>query len=112
MANESACVFHLKSASKNNVMSDLKSVTSKNNEIIEQYRLIFEQLWLFGMYATKKIQRLETEFDVASVIHEVDKKGIKQFVEKLISTSNMKSCSMLLPYGGSIILYQKIFLGS
>ena len=87
MVNESACVFHLKSASKNNVMSDLKSVTSSNNEIIEQYRLIFEQLWHFGIYATKKIQRLETEFDVASVIHEVDKKGIKQFVEKLISTS-------------------------
>ena len=87
MVNESACVFHLKSASKNNVMSDLKSVTSNNNEIIEQYRLIFEQLWHFGIYATKKIQRLETEFDVASVMHEVDKKGIKQFVEKLISTS-------------------------
>ena len=76
-----------KSDNRNNVISDLNSVTSKNNEIIEQYRIIFEQLWHFGIDATKKIQHLETEIDLASVIHGVDKKGIKQFVEKLISTS-------------------------
>lgn len=55
-------------------MSDSNSVASTNDEIIEQYRLIFEQLWHFGIDATKKIQDLETEFDVASVMREVDEK--------------------------------------
>ena len=87
MVNESACVFLLKSDNGNNGMSDLNCVTNINNEIIEQYRLIFEQLWHFGIDATKKIQLLETEFDVASGISEDDKHGINQFVEKLISTS-------------------------
>ena len=87
MVNESACVFLLKTNNRNNMMSDLNYVTNQNNEILEQYRLIFEQLWHFGIDATKKIQLLETEFDVAAVMREVDKKGINQFVEKLISTS-------------------------
>ncbi|MDN5847709.1 MAG: hypothetical protein L0H53_15705 [Candidatus Nitrosocosmicus sp.] len=89
MVNESASIVLLKSGNRNNdnVMSDLNSVTSINNEIIEQYRLIFEQLWHFGIDATKKIRDLETEFDMASVMHEVDEKGIHQFVEKLISSS-------------------------
>ena len=87
MVNESACVFLLKSNNRDNVMSDLNSVTNQNNAILEQYRLIFEQLWHFGIDATKKIQLLETEFDVAAVMREVDKKGINQFVEKLINTS-------------------------
>ena len=52
------------------------------------------------------------EFDVASVIREVDKNDINQFVEKLIIHQNMKSCFILLPYGGAIISYQKIYLGS
>ena len=63
MVNESACVCLPKSDNRNNVISDLNSVTSKNNEIIEQYRIIFEQLWHFGIDATKKIQHLETEID-------------------------------------------------
>ena len=87
MVNESACVFLLKSNNRDNVMSDLNSVTNQNNAILEQYRLIFEQLWHFGIDATKKIQLLETEFDLAAVMREVDKKGINQFVEKLINTS-------------------------
>ena len=45
------------------------------------------RLWHFGIDATKKIQLLETEFDVASGKSEDDKHGINQFVEKLISTS-------------------------
>ena len=69
------------------MLCDLNSVTSKNNEIIEQYRIMFRQLWHFGIDATMKIPRLETEIDLAYVIHKVAKKGIKQFVEKLISTS-------------------------
>lgn len=78
MVNESSCMFLLKTGNGNNdnVMSDLNSFTSTNNEIIEQYRLIFEQLWPFGIEATKKIQDLETEFDMASVMLEVDEKGI------------------------------------
>ena len=78
MVNESSCMFLLKTGNGNNdnVMSDLNSFTSTNNEIIEQYRLIFEQLWPFGIEATKKIQDLETEFDMASVMREVDEKGI------------------------------------
>ncbi len=87
MVNESACVFLLKSDNGNNVMSDLNDVIDTNNEMIEQYKLIFEQLWYFGIDATKKIQLVETEFDVASVIREVDKNGINQSVDKLISTS-------------------------
>lgn len=90
MINESACMFLLKSDNRNNVMSvmsDLNSVTSINTEVLEQHRLIFEQLWQFGIDAKKKIQDLENEFDMDSVIHEIDKKGIKQFVEKLISSS-------------------------
>ncbi len=87
MVNESTCVFLPKTDNGNNIMSDLNYITNINNEIIEQYRLIFEQLWHFGIDATKKIHLLETEFDVASVIREVDKNGINQFVEKLISTS-------------------------
>ncbi len=87
MVNESACVFLPKTDNGNNIMSDLNYITNINNEMIAQYRLIFEQLWQFGIDATKKIHLLETEFDVASVIREVDKNGINQFVEKLISTS-------------------------
>lgn len=80
-------MFLPKYDNRNNVISDLNSVTSKNNEIIEQYRIIFKQLWHFGIDATKKIPRLEIEIDLAYVIHKVAKKGIKQFVEKLISKS-------------------------
>ena len=57
MVNESACVFLPKYDNGNNVISDLNSVTNINNEIIEQYRIIFEQLWHFGIDATKKIPR-------------------------------------------------------
>ena len=87
MVSESACVFLPKYNNRNNVLCDLNSVTSKNNEIIEQYRIMFRQLWHFGIDATMKIPRLETEIDLAYVIHKVAKKGIKQFVEKLISKS-------------------------
>ena len=89
MVNEAACMFLLKSSNRNidNMMSDLNSVTSTNYEVIEQYRAVFAQVWHLGTDATKKIQDLETELDVASVMHEVDEKGIHQFVEKLISLS-------------------------
>ena len=88
MVNESACVFLHKSNNGNDLLSDvLNSVINKNSGIIEQYKLIFEQLWYFGIDTTKKIQRLQTDIDLADAMREVDKKGIKQFVEKLINSS-------------------------
>ena len=112
MVNESTCVFLPKTDNGNNIMSDLNYITNINNEIIEQYRLIFEQLWHFGIDATKKIHLLETEFDVASVIREVDKNGINQFVEKLISTSKHEVLFYTSTLWGAIISYQKIYWGS
>ena len=64
MVNESTCVFLPKTDNGNNIMSDLNYITNINNEIIEQYRLIFEQLWQLGVDTTKRIHLLETEFDV------------------------------------------------
>ena len=87
MVNESACVFYLKSNNGNHVISDLNSIINKNNRIIKQYKLVFEQLWYFGIDATKKVQGLEAKIDLAPVMREVNKKGIKQFVKKLINTS-------------------------
>ncbi|HKU84002.1 MAG TPA: HAMP domain-containing sensor histidine kinase [Candidatus Nitrosocosmicus sp.] len=87
MVNESACIFFLKSNKGNHAISNLNPVINKNNEIIEQYKLVFEQLWYFGIDAMKKVQDLETAIDLAAVMHEIDKKGIKQFVGKLINTS-------------------------
>ena len=113
MVNESACVFLHKSNNGNDLLSDdLNSVVNKNNGIIEQYKLIFEQLWHFGIDATKKIHLLETEFDVASVIREVDKNGINQFVEKLISTSKHEVLFYTSTLWGAIISYQKIYWSS
>ncbi|MDF0680406.1 MAG: hypothetical protein P0116_05515 [Candidatus Nitrosocosmicus sp.] len=81
-------MFLHKSNNGNDLISDdLNSVINKNNGIIEQYKLVFEQLWYFGIDATKEIQRLETEIDLAVAMREVDKKGIKQFVEKIINAS-------------------------
>jgi hypothetical protein len=87
MVNESACIFFLKSNNDNHAISNLNPVINKNNKIIEQYRLVFEQLWYFGIDAMKKVQDLETAIDLAAVMDEIDKKGIKQFVGKLINTS-------------------------
>ncbi len=113
MVNESSCMFLPKADNGNNdnVMSDLNSVTSTNDEIIEQYRLIFEQLWPFGIDATKKVQDLETEFDVAFVMREVDEKGIHQFVEKLISSSKHEVLFYTSSLWGSNNFISKDLLG-
>jgi hypothetical protein len=87
MVNESACVIYLKSNNDNPAISNMNPVININNEIIEHYKLVFEQLWCFGIDATKKVQDIETEIDLAPVMDEIDKKGIKQFVGKLINTS-------------------------
>lgn len=74
-------------------LSDLNSVINKSNRInriISQYKLVFEHLWHFGINATKKIPHIETKSYLDSVMREVDKKGIKQFVEKLINTSEQE----------------------
>jgi len=113
MVNESACVFLHKSNNGNDLLSDvLNSVINKNSGIIEQYKLIFEQLWYFGIDTTKKIQRLQTDIDLADAMREVDKKGIKQFVEKLISTSKHEVLFYTSTLWGAIISYQKIYWGS
>jgi signal transduction histidine kinase len=89
MVNESTHLILSKSdnKNKNSVVSELNYVTVKNNAIVEQYSLVFEQLWNLGIDAKKKLKGLEAELEVASVTHEVNEKGIKQFVEKLIRTS-------------------------
>jgi len=87
MVNESACVIYLKSNNDNPAISNMNPVININNEIIEHYRLVFEQLWYFGIDAMKKVQDIQTEIDLAAVMDEIDKKGIKQFVGKLINTS-------------------------
>ena len=60
----------------------------------------------------RKYSLLETEFDVASVIHEVDKKGINQFVEKLISTSKHEVLFYASTLWGSNNFISKDLLGS
>jgi signal transduction histidine kinase len=111
MVNDSACVFPLKSDNGNDVMSNLTSVINKNDVIVEQYKLIFEQLWYFGTDATKKIQRLETEIDLASVIRDVDKKGIKQFVEKLINAAKHEVLFYVSTLWGSDNFMSRDFFG-